>query len=222
MDKLRLVKEVPYDADLRVAAINAIIFFKNERTCLGALLRARQLGIPVEQATVMFLSYRGIEVEVFPTDTETSLVGRWKDAQAMTNAEVRRVLELRQLVLENREGFADLLSKLGTTLELGTGAILDWIVRFSKQADDTVVECFGKEVLDAFAAEGFKPRGFQTLGAIMAQAREVVLVDKNAYGQHVIDLFLNDLSQGYALERDFETANTFYEGMTNVAMTAAV
>jgi hypothetical protein len=104
------------------------------------------------------------------------------------------------------------LLHIATALHLGVGSTLDWIVAFAALADDSVVEFFGAEVQARFRQDGYAANEALPLGAMLAR-KERLRTDRNEYGHYVIGLFMEDLSQGRELVRDFTSARDHYDLM---------
>lgn len=181
------------------AATKAIMFF-------GAQRKARWREAPRMPAAVEVFRFGDTDIIVQPTDYKgEQLADRW-----FSENEAKR--EFRQRVIEANPELEELMPRMGLAAHLSMGNTLDWIVKFAAIADDSVVELFGKEVAECFERNGYKPQEPMTFGEMMKD-REAARTNRDAYGRHIVGLFLFELAKGREITRNFASAVKHYDEM---------
>jgi hypothetical protein len=193
-----LVYEAKKGEHVTVAAANALHYFDAER-------KVRWAKTPFEAAPEEVFRFNDVGVPVKASDSAASLAERWFDLH-------REAAEHRRRVLDANPELEELMPKLGLMTHLSMGNTLDWIAGFAAIADDSVVELFADEVTQRFTSLGYKAQEPLTFGAMMKQ-REEIQKSREAYGRHIVELFLHELAKGREIIRDFSAAPEHYDSM---------
>ena len=201
MDNRLVYQEVQSGQHLNAAAVGALRYFENQRNVRWARNEAGP------RPTEIF-RFNDTEVGVEPTDTVSSLTSRWWGQREQEQKQAA----FRRRVLEANPELDSLMPELGFATQVGLGNTLDWIVKFAAIADDSVVELLGEEIMDCFVNRGYIAHRPVTFGT-MIREQEELRGNREAYGRHIVGLFMHDLSKGRELQRDFANAVRKYDSL---------